>query len=177
MLKMMIDLSGRAAIITGGSRGIGAATAIMMARAGANVVVMYGKHKNAAREILRKITTMGVRGYACCGKVENESDCRKICRETINVFGRINILVNSAGIWEYGQIGNITPAAWEKTIAINLTGTFNMCNVVVPIMKKQRYGRIINISSTAGQRGEAFHSHYGASRAVSSHLQNPSLLK
>ena len=81
-----------------------------------------------------------------------------------NKFQRIDILVNNAGIWEYGKIGEMTPKQWQRTIEINLTGTFNMCNVVVPIMQKQKYGRIINISSTAGQRGEALHSHYAASK-------------
>jgi 3-oxoacyl-[acyl-carrier protein] reductase len=83
----------------------------------------------------------------------------------IDEFGRVDILVNSAGIWEYGKVGKMTMDQWQKTISINLTGVFNMCSAVLPVMKNQKYGRIINISSTAGQRGEAFHSHYAASKA------------
>lgn len=160
----MIDLSNTVALVTGGSRGIGAASAILLARAGADVVVMFRNDQQAARKVLREITALGVRGVALGGNVEIEQDCKRICRETLALFGRIDILVNSAGIWEYGEIGRMSVAEWEKTIRINLTGTFAMCNAVIPIMKKQHYGRIINISSTAGQRGEEFHSHYSASK-------------
>jgi 3-oxoacyl-[acyl-carrier protein] reductase len=79
-------------------------------------------------------------------------------------FGRIDILVNNAGIWTYGAIGKMTERVWDETLDVNLKGMFLFCNEVVPIMKKQRFGRIINIASTAGQRGEAFHSHYAASK-------------
>jgi 3-oxoacyl-[acyl-carrier protein] reductase len=160
----MIDLTGQIALITGGSRGIGAATAIMFAEAGADVVITFQKDKKAAENVLREISALGIRAHAIKGSIENESDCRRICKETTRVFGRIDILVNSAGIWEYGEIGKMSQKEWKKTLDINLTGTFIMCNAVVPIMKKQKYGRIINVSSTAGQRGEVFHSHYGASK-------------
>jgi 3-oxoacyl-[acyl-carrier protein] reductase len=160
----MIELTGQIALITGGSRGIGAATAIMFAEAGADVVITYRNNRKAAENVLREMSVLAVRGYAIKGSIENESDCKRICKEMIKVFGRIDILVNSAGIWEYGEIGKMPLREWKKTIDINLTGTFNMCNAAVPIMKKQKYGRIINVSSTAGQRGEAFHSHYGASK-------------
>jgi 3-oxoacyl-[acyl-carrier protein] reductase len=160
----MIELTGQIAIITGGSRGIGAATAMMFAEAGASVVITYRSNRKAAENVLREMSALGVRGYLIKGSIENESDCKRICRETVKLFGRIDILVNSAGIWEYGEIGKMSLKDWKRTIDINLTGTFNMCSAVIPLMKKQKYGRIINVSSTAGQRGEAFHSHYGASK-------------
>jgi len=160
----MIDLSGQVAIVTGGSRGIGAATAILLAQAGADVAIVYNRDLRAARKVAQKIHYIGKECLVLKGKVENPVDCRRIVQTVIRKFQRIDIMVNSAGIWEYGEIGNISKKEWEKTIAINLTGTFNMCNLVVPIMKKQKFGRIINVSSTAGQRGEAFHSHYAASK-------------
>ena len=79
-------------------------------------------------------------------------------------FGRIDILVNNAGIWKRGEIGKMTEQQWDETLDINLKGTFLFCNAVIPVMKKQRGGKIINIASTAGQRGEPFHSHYAASK-------------
>src|SRR2546422_9513159 len=94
--------------------------------------------------------------------VEDYGECKSAISRILKQFGRIDILVNSAGIWEEGRIGAMSPRAWDKTIGINLTGTFNMCNLTVPRMKRQRFGRIVNISSTAGQRGEPYQSSYAA---------------
>ncbi|MFI5251965.1 MAG: SDR family NAD(P)-dependent oxidoreductase [Bacteroidota bacterium] len=160
----MIELHNQVALITGGSRGIGAAAARYLGKAGARVVITYRTNKRAAESVVQNLRNSGITIHALQGSIENESDCRRICRETMKLFGRIDILVNSAGIWEYGEIGKMSVREWQKTIDINLTGTFLLCNAVVPIMKKQKYGRIINVSSTAGQRGEAFHSHYAASK-------------
>lgn len=160
----MIDLSNQVAIVTGGSRGIGAATAIMLARAGADVVIIYRNDGISAKKVIKKIIAFGRMGLALKGKIEEFSSCLKNVRVVMKKFKRIDILVNSAGIWDYAEIGKMTPRQWQRTININLTGTFNMCNAVVPFMKRQKYGRIVNISSTAGQRGEAYHSHYAASK-------------
>ncbi len=160
----MIDLSNQVAVVTGGSRGIGAATAILLARAGANVAISYHKHSQKAVDVADRIASHGRGCIALKGNLENMSECREIVKAVVTEFKRIDILVNSAGIWEPGEIGKMRQADWNRTIAINLTSTFNMCNIVVPVMKKQKYGRIVNVSSTAGQRGEAFHSHYAASK-------------
>ena len=94
----------------------------------------------------------------------NGADVYNVINTVENEFGKIDILVNNAGIWERSEIENLSLDKWNKTINTNLTGTFLFTKYTVPIMKKNKFGRIINISSTAGQRGEAFYSHYAASK-------------
>lgn len=160
----MIKLTGQVVLITGGSRGIGAATAIMFAKAGADVAITYQKDKKAAAGVLQKIHKLGLEAIAVRCNVANFADVKKTVSEVYKKFGRIDILVNNAGVWTDGALTKMSEKVWDETININLKGTFNMCQAVYPIMKKQKYGKIINISSTAGQRGEAYHSHYAASK-------------
>jgi 3-oxoacyl-[acyl-carrier protein] reductase len=160
----MLDLRDRVAVITGASRGIGSAASVLMAKAGADVAVLYSKDRNAALTTCSKIQAHGRSAVAIRCRVENYSECRSALSRVSRELGRIDILVNSAGIWEEGMIGSMTSRHWNRTLAINLTGTFNMCNLVVPKMKAQKFGRIVNLSSTAGQRGEPEHSAYAASK-------------
>jgi len=160
----VISLSRQCVLVTGGSRGIGAATAVMLAELGARVAITYASDRLSALRIVTSLKAMGRDAAAYQCQVQRYGDCRRVSSQVLKEFGRIDILVNNAGIWEKGTIGNMSAADWNKTITTNLTGTFNMCNVVVPIMKKQNYGRIINVSSTAGQRGEPHHSSYAASK-------------
>ncbi|CUS96600.1 SDR family NAD(P)-dependent oxidoreductase [Candidatus Kryptobacter tengchongensis] len=162
----MIDLKGRVALITGGSRGIGRATAILFAKANADVAITYRSNDSAANLVIEEIKNMGRKAIALKGDVSKSSDVKMIVKEVLNYFGKIDILVNNAGIWTYGAIGEMPEEIWDETINVNLKGVYLITNEVVPIMKKQRWGRIINISSTAGQRGEAFHSHYAASKGA-----------
>ena len=160
----MINLSNQVAVITGGSRGIGAATAILLAQAGADIAIVHRQNSTSVKRVLREIRKSGRTGKAFKGAVEDSAQCSKLVDQIMDDFGKIDILVNSAGIWEAGEIGKMTSRNWQRTLDINLTGTFNMCNVIIPLMKRRRFGRIVNVSSTAGQRGEAFHSHYAASK-------------
>ncbi len=160
----MISLSNQIALVVGGSRGIGAATARLFSTAGAHVVITYQHDEKAAKEVARAIEKNKRECLLIKGSIEAAEDCKRIVDETYKHFKRIDILVNSAGIWERGEIGKMSLENWKRTIDINLNGMFSMCNLVVPIMKKQKYGRIINISSTAAQRGEEFYSHYAASK-------------
>lgn len=160
----MIDLTNQVALITGGSRGIGAATAKKFAQAGAVVAITYRNDKYAAGKVINEIISSGGSGMAVKADLQKFGDCRKAVSRIMTRFGRIDILVNSAGIWEFGPIDRMKPASWERTMKINLNSVFNMCRLVAPIMKQRNYGRIINISSTAGQRGEGFYSHYAASK-------------
>jgi 3-oxoacyl-[acyl-carrier protein] reductase len=160
----MINLSKQVAVVTGGSRGIGKATAAFLAIAGADIVILYNKNSGAALKTTQLIRALGVKCHSMRINVENMEDCRKAVETIRRKWKRIDILVNCAGIWECGKIGEISPESWRRSIDMNLTGTFNMCNAVAPLMKARKYGRIVNISSTAGQRGEAFHSPYAASK-------------
>ncbi len=160
----MISLWNKVVIITGGSRGIGAAAAVQFAKAGADVVITYTKNAKAAESVIENVKNEWREGIAIKADVSRQSSAALVVRKTLAVFGRIDILVNNAGIWTYGKIGSMSEKVWRETMQVNLDGMFYMTNAVVPYMKKQRSGKIINISSTAGQRGEAEHSHYAASK-------------
>lgn len=160
----MINLNGQIAIITGGSRGIGASAAVLFAKAGANVVITYSKNAKAAKEVIEKVKKEGRICIALKADIAKPNHSAKVVKATLKAFGKIDILVNNAGIWTYGKIGEMSEKVWRETMAVNLDGMFYMTNAVVPYMKKQKSGKIINISSTAGQRGEAEHSHYAASK-------------
>jgi len=160
----MISLVNKIVLVTGGSRGIGAAVAMMMARAGATVAITYTRHKNDASSVAHRIAKIGSECLIIQSDVACPEDVRHAVNAVIDHFGRIDILVNNAGVWKRGVIGSMTERQWDETIDINLKGTFLFCNAVVPYMKRQRSGKIINVASTAGQRGEPFYSHYAASK-------------
>ena len=160
----MADLIGKVVLITGGSRGIGKAIAIRMSKIGATVAFTYRSNASAARNVAHQIEQSGTDGIALKVDVSNAKEVRNAVKTVSKQFGRIDILVNNAGIWKYGEIGKITERQWDETLDTNLKGTFLFTNEIVPIMKRQKGGRIINIASTAGQRGEPFHSHYAASK-------------
>lgn len=160
----MIDLNNKVALITGGSRGIGAACVVLFAKAGASVSFTYRSNEKAANEVLKKISNLNKQAIALKCRIEDFKDVSKTVSKVIDHFGKIDILVNNAGIWTESKIERLSDKIWDQTININLKGTMNFCKAVIPYMKKQKYGRIINVSSTAGQRGEAFHSHYAASK-------------
>jgi 3-oxoacyl-[acyl-carrier protein] reductase len=160
----MITLKGKVALITGGSRGIGAASAMLLAQAGCHVAITYSRQQAKAKMVQNRISSYGRRCLVIKADVSSAQDVRRTVRTVVRELGAIDILVNNAGVWKYGAIGSMTAKQWDETMNINLKGTFLFCNEVVRYMKRHG-GKIINISSTAGQRGEAFHSHYAASKA------------
>jgi 3-oxoacyl-[acyl-carrier protein] reductase len=160
----MISLNNKVSIITGGSRGIGAATALLLAKAGSDIAINYIENGARAAAVVEGVKKAGRKIVTLQGNVGTSSVAREFVEKTITEFGKIDIVVNNAGIWTLGEIGATPENVWDETIDINLKGVFNICNVVVPSLKKNGGGRIINISSTAGQRGEAFHAHYAASK-------------
>ncbi len=165
-LSKFIDLSGQTAIVTGGSRGIGRATAMYLAKAGADVVFSYAKNEKAARQTLEEIEKTGQKGLAVKADVSKFSEVEKLIETAVKKFGRIDILVTNAGIWEEAKIEKMTPEKLARTVETNCYGTFYPITLSVPYMKKQKSGNIITVSSTAGQRGEAFHSHYAATKGA-----------
>ena len=160
----MITLANRVSIVTGGSRGIGAATARLLAQAGSDVVINYVRDTDEAGKVVAAVRECGRKAIAHQGNVGDSREAAALVERTLVEFGRVDIVVNNAGIWTYGEIGAMPEDVWDETIDINLKGVFNVCNAVVPPMRRNGGGRIINIASTAGQRGEPLHAHYAASK-------------
>ncbi len=164
----MISLQGKSAVITGGSRGIGAATVKMFAEAGADLVFNYYRSREAAREVERAAQKHGTQVVGVKAEVSRMRDARFLVESAVKRFGRIDILVANAGIWNVEDlpIEQMTEKQWDEMLRINVKGVYSVIHYAVPHMIEQRSGRIIAISSTAGQRGEALHSHYGASKGA-----------
>jgi 3-oxoacyl-[acyl-carrier protein] reductase len=160
----MIDLKDKVALITGASRGIGAATALRFAQAGASVVVNYFKYEAGASQVVSHARAKGVRARAVQADVSRFDDVGALFDQTLTEFGRLDIVVANAGIWTGGGADELNETTWHETIEVNLKGVYACCHFGAKILKRQRSGRIITVSSTAGQRGEAFHSHYAASK-------------
>ncbi len=161
-----IELSGQTAIVTGGYRGIGRATCVHLAKAGADVVFNYAANEQAAQKTLAEIEKSGQKALAVKADVSKFSEVEKLVEATVKKFGRVDILVTNAGIWEEAAIEKMTPEKLARTVETNLYGTFFPITLCIPYMKKQCSGNIITVSSTAGQRGEAFHSHYAATKGA-----------
>ncbi len=162
----MITLSNQVMLITGASRGIGRATALMAAKAGAAVAINYRQAKSDAESLVAEIVKNGGKAAAFQADVGNYAEVEKMVATVLQQFGKIDILVNNAGIWTYGAIDTMSEEVWDETMTANLKSIYNCCRLVVPHMKARRSGKIINIASTAGQRGEAFHSHYAATKGA-----------
>ncbi len=162
----MINLEGRKALITGGSRGIGKATSLLFARAGSDVAINYLSKSQAAEEVKEEVSRIGRECLVFKADVSRKGDIALMVRNILERWNRIDVLVNNAGIWTYGEMGDMPEEIWAETMKINLDGVFHTCNAVVPFMKEKKRGWIINVSSTAAVRGEAFHSHYAASKGA-----------
>jgi len=160
-----IDLTGRTALITGGSRGIGRATGDLLARAGARVAINYVKDEASANRAIREIRDVGGEAMALAGDVSDEAVARQLVRDVVAAWGRLDILVNNAGIWDEDVAGRGDVAVWDRTYAINLRGSYLVTDAAVPHLEKHG-GSIVFVSSTAGQRGEARHSAYAASKGA-----------
>lgn len=141
----------KVALITGSSRGIGRATAYEFAKRGYDVVITYRKNKMPAQDLARKITQeFGVKAAVFCADVSNENDIKLMVDEIKKDFGRIDVLVNNAGIAIDCEYDEKTVENFVKTLSVNLIGPFLMAKYVAPIMKEQKYGKIINVSSNNG---------------------------
>ncbi|MDQ1610614.1 MAG: 3-oxoacyl-[acyl-carrier protein] reductase [Pyrinomonadaceae bacterium] len=160
-----LSLAGRVALITGGSRGIGRAVAERLAEAGARVALSYQSDETAAAETVAYIASQYQReALAVRSDVRDVSEAERLINATVERFGRLDILVCNAGIWEGAAVEEVSEELWNRVIDVNLKGTWTTCRAAVPILKRQGWGRIVIISSTAGQRGEAYVSNYAASK-------------
>jgi 3-oxoacyl-[acyl-carrier protein] reductase len=160
-----IDLSSRTALITGGSRGIGRATADLLARAGARVAINYVRDEKAANAAVREIRAAGGEAMALAGDVADVEQARQLVRDVVAAWGRLDIVVLNAGIWDEDVAGRGDVAVWDRTYAINQRGAYLVADAAIPHLEKHG-GSLVFVTSTAGQRGEARHSAYAASKGA-----------
>jgi 3-oxoacyl-[acyl-carrier protein] reductase len=164
----MISLAGKAALVTGGSRGIGAATVKLFAQAGADVVFNYHRNREAATQVEQEARKHGTRVESLKADLGKMADAKNLVEFTHERLGRLDIVVANAGIWNEADtpIEQLSEREWDEMVRVNLKSAYAVVHYAVPHMIAQRSGRIVAISSTAGQRGEAFHTHYGATKGA-----------
>jgi len=161
-----MKLKNKVVLITGSSRGIGKAIALRLAMEGANIAVNYLKNRDKAEKVAAEARKYGVEARTYRADVSNYQQVEEMVRKIVEDFNTIHILVNNAGIIpQHYSIFDIPLEEWEKILAVNLTGVFNCTKAVVPVMIKNREGKIINISSVAGKMGGTVGPHYAASKA------------
>ncbi len=156
--------AGKTAIVTGSSRGVGRATALRLAEGGADVVVNYLSNEAAALETVELCKEKGVGTIAVKADVSEFTGANAIAKQTVERFGRIDLLVCNAGVWDGAPIEDMSEELWNRVINTNLKSAWAMTKACVPSMKKQASAAIVMVSSTAGQRGEANYSNYAASK-------------
>ena len=161
----MRDLKNRIALVTGGSRGIGAGIALALARAGADVAVNYRQNADAAAAVCGEISGHGGKALAVHADVSVAADVRRMVAEIEAHLGGIDILVNNAGIAHPRRLEEITEVEWDEVLTLNLKSVFLVTQAVVGGMRQRKWGRIINLSSVAAQTGGAVGAHYAASKA------------
>src|SRR4030095_13602451 len=163
----MIDLNGRVAIITGASRGIGAATAVAFAKAGVSgLLINYNRDRQAAQQIKSECERLGANALTIRADVSRVAEVDRMINTSVDRFGTIDILVANAGIWKEAAIEKMTEREWDETIDVNLKSIYACCRAASRVMIEKRRGTMILVSSTAGQRGEPFHSHYAATKGA-----------
>lgn len=155
---------GRVALVTGGAQGIGRALALALAEAGADVAVT-DVNPSGAEEAASAVAATGRRSWALAGDVADFDAAREMAEKVLKDTGKIDILVNNAGITRDGLLLRMKEQDWDSVLAVNLKGAFNFCKAAVPVMVKQRYGRIVNMSSVVGVMGNAGQANYSASKA------------
>jgi len=160
-----VSLEGRVAIITGASRGIGRAIALRLAQLRAKVVVNYRSSRAEAEALVEAIVEAGGRAVAVQADVSVADDARSLVKAALDAFGKVDILVNNAGITRDTLLVRMSEADWNQVLDTNLKGAFHCTKAVLRSMMRQRYGRIVNISSVAGVRGNPGQANYAAAKA------------
>ena len=160
-----MELKGKIALVTGGSRGIGKAIAIALTGAGADIALTYKEQKEAANQVVFKVKGMGGKAIALQMEVKDRGSVKKAIQMAVECYKGIDILVNNAGINKPTDFDKITDSDWDEILAINLKGPFICSQEILPVMQKNKGGCIINISSVSGQYGGPRTAHYAASKA------------
>jgi 3-oxoacyl-[acyl-carrier protein] reductase len=161
----MIDLTGKAALVTGGSRGIGKAIGLRLARQGADVAFSYRGNAEAAKATAAEIESIGTKALAIQGDVKDPESAEAVVKAALDAFGKVDILVNNAGITRDDLIMRMTEEAWREVLETNLFGAFWMTKAVTRPMLKARAGRIVNITSVSGQAGQMGQANYSSAKA------------
>ncbi len=162
----MIALHGRTALVTGGSRGIGRAVAVMLAQAGADVAVGFRSRAAEAEEVVGEVEALGRRGLAVGGDLADPAAAERMAASVAAAFGRLDIFVANAGVWPPDEVplGRLPPDRWRATLAANLDAVYYATRAALGLMGPG--GRVVLVSSTAGQRGEAGHADYAATKGA-----------
>ena len=160
-----MNLTGKVALVTGASRGIGQATAIELAKAGSDVVVNFIGNEAVAQETVEKIEALGRKAIKIKANVGDADDVQAMVDEAIATFGHIDILVNNAGITRDGLLIRMKDSDWDEVLNINLKGVYLVTKAVAKLMVKQRAGRIINMTSVSGVTGNVGQANYAAAKA------------
>jgi len=163
--RFLTDLSGKVALVTGGSRGIGRAVAIRLAQGGAKIAFSYRSNHEAAQEVLGDLKGGGAHARAVAGDMANPADVERVVASAIQAFGRVDILINNAGITRDNLLLRMSEEEWDEVVDTNLKGAFLVTKAVVRGMLRQRSGRIINITSVSGVIGNPGQANYSASKA------------
>src|SRR5687767_64832 len=159
----MMELEGRVALVTGGARGIGAATVRLLAGLGARVGFTWVAHEAEARALEREVTPAA---RAWQADVRDPQAMERFVDEAEAAWGGVDVLVANAGMWKGASIETMSPEEWRESIEVNLTGTYLLCRFGIPALRRRGGGALVVVSSTAGQRGEAGHSHYAAAKGA-----------
>ncbi|WLD13724.1 3-oxoacyl-[acyl-carrier-protein] reductase [Planctellipticum variicoloris] len=160
-----MNLTGRVALVTGGSRGIGRAIVARLAGAGAKVAFVYQSNQEAAEALAAELKAQGSEVLAIKADVSSKEEADQAVEQVTTAFGRLDILVNNAGITRDGLLATMTSDQWRQVIDTNLTGVFNFCQAATRTMMSQRYGRVINMSSVAADFSNPGQVNYAASKA------------
>ena len=160
-----MNFSGKTAVVTGGSRGIGRAVCLELAKGGANVVLCYAGNESAANDTVAACEALGAKALAVRCNVADAGEVKALVDTAIKTFDRVDILVNNAGVTRDNLIMRLTEEDYDKVLNTNLKGAFLCCKAASRLMMRQRYGRIVNLSSVVGLRGNAGQTAYAASKA------------
>jgi NAD(P)-dependent dehydrogenase (short-subunit alcohol dehydrogenase family) len=162
----MLSLEGRAALVTGGSRGIGRAVCVLFGRLGARVGVNYRGDLAAAQETVEMVQAAGGQAVALRADVSRHEEAGRLVAEAEAALGGLEVVVVNHGIWKRASLPEMTPETWSETLRVNLDGVYSVCHHAARAMIPRGRGNLVLIASTSGQRGEAHYSHYSATKGA-----------